>query len=533
MLLDFQHITPPHADGGAGISLRVGNGPDGVSAAMADLFHLQRIAETGGAGVGFETLSSVRDLMIESPLAEKRQGLFLFREAARILASVMVRGDGPAAGAAFTALLGILDKAGGFARRTAAEALGGLPHGIRPTRLPAEDDRPPPSVSWRQLRQIARAENGRRPVWIGRSLVSPCGGRRLLVCKFARPGESGRKLAREAFWMSRVRKAAGGHPARFDVPEPIRIDGSGLIRVRCLPEAGETADLSGTAVAFVADAEYFRYPNGTADQGRLPKDAFREVMARSAFWMGRLAAGGMLHTAPIPLFHNRVQVARRRDGGRYEWYRAGRLDRWLASCAFPNFGPTGLRDFEHIEPLDGSRLCLYRCVGTHFLSLMMVCASYFRNRAPDRCGRDESGAPVDVRHLFDRGLLHDTIRDLFHAYYRGLNGVSPDFPLPLDIAGLVSRMIDEMGVDRHMEEILRRVDQEQMTDAEFQRFLAERNCDAASAVRGEKEIVLQTGPHLGAFNSTISLPELIGAVEVFSGLAVAGRFRNSRSFIGL
>jgi len=513
------------AAGGSGSAIRIGDGPDGVSAALADLFHLQRMAESGPSGVGDETLFSLRDLMIESPLAEKRQGLFLFREAAQILASVVATGKKSSADAAFEALRAVLEKAAGFARRTAAEALGGLPHGIEAPRLPPEDIRTPPEVSWRRLQQIAGTGHSRRPVWIGRSLVACFEPRRLLVCKFARPGESGRKLAREAFWMLQVRRTAGTCPVRFDVPEPIFIDGSGLLRVCCAPRPADPVDPSGTAVVFVADADYFRYPNSPAACGRLSAKDFREVMARSAFWMGRLAADGMLHAAPIPLFHNRVQTARRRDGGRYEWYRAGRLDRWLASCAFPNFGPTGLRDFEHIEPLNGSRLCLYRCVGTHFLSLMLVCASYFRNMAPSCLGTEANGAPVDVRHLFDRRLLHDTARDIFLKYYQGITGNCPDFPLPVDMPKLVSRMIEEMGVDRHMEEILRKADQDQMSDDAFRRFLQERGQGHIEATRGAQDIVLRTGPHLGAFNDVISLPELIAAVEAFSGLCVAGRFR--------
>ena len=44
---------------------------------------------------------------------------------------------------------------------------------------------------------------------------------------------------------------------------------------------------------------------------------------------------------PIPLFHNRTQRLRRDDQGRYQWFRAGRLDQWLDSCAFPNLGLSG------------------------------------------------------------------------------------------------------------------------------------------------------------------------------------------------
>ncbi len=343
MLLHFLHTTASTpAAVGSGSAVRIGDGPDGVSAALADLFHLQRMAESGPSGVGDETLFSLRDLMIESPLAEKRQGLFLFREAAQILASVVANGKTSSADASFEALRAVLEKAAGFARRTAAEALGGLPHGIEAPRLPPEDVRTPPEVSWRRLQQIAGTGHSSRPVWIGRSLVSRFGPRRLLVC-----------------------------------------------------------------------------------------------------------------------------------------------------------------------------------------------ASYFRNLAPYRVGTGVNGAPVDVRHLFDPELLHDTVLEIFSKYYRGITGTCPDFPLPVDMSKLVARMIEEMGVDRHMEEILRKVDQDQMSEDGFRRFLQERGHGHIETARGAEDIVLRTGPHLGAFNDAISLPELIAAVEAFSGLCVAGRFRNTAGSIRL
>jgi hypothetical protein len=468
--------------------------------------------------------------MIQSPLADRRQGLFLFREASGFLAALMVHGSPSVADAACRALLAVLKKGRGFAHRTAAEALGGLPHGIRPPDPPPERIERPASVSWDRLMQIVGAGRRLRPVWKGRSLVAgPFADGRVLVCKMARRGERGAALAREAYWMSQLKAASGALPVRFEVPSPLLWGDSALLRLASAPRMpvnpGADVDPSGIAVAFWADVEYFRYPNGPPGAGRFPGRDFCRMMAQNAFLLGRLAAGGILHNAPIPLFHNRVQVHRRRDGGCYEWYRAGRLDRWLASCAYPNFGPTGLRDFEHLAPLDDGRLSLYRCAGTHFLSLLMVLASYFRNRAPARVGIDEAGAPVDARGLFDPHLMHDTILAVFDRYCEGLTGRRPDFPLPVDLERLVSRMVEEMGVDRHMEEILRKADQDQMSEAAFAQFLKERG-GSMREQKGAADIVLCTGPHLGAFNDTISLPELIHAVEAFAGLAVAGRFRH-------
>jgi hypothetical protein len=346
----------------------------------------------------------------------------------------------------------------------------------------------------------------------------------------ARRGENGEALAREVFWMAYLRQIRRRLPVRFDVPEPLRPANSRIFRIDRIPggcgESSAAIDSSRTACAFVADPDYFRYPNSASGGGALSGPDFLNVMGQSAYLLGRLAADGILHRAPIPLFHNRVQVQRRRDGGRYEWFRAGRLDRWLASCAYPNFGPTGLRDFEHLEPLDDGYLSLYRAVGAHFLSLLLVGASYFRSRAPALVPANGDQAPVDVRHLFEPELLHDTVHEIFIKYYQGFTGSIADFPLPVDVSKLVARMIEEMGVDRHMEEILRKADQKQMSDSAFRRFLQERGQGHLAATRGAEDIVLRTGPHLGAFNDVISLPELIAAVEAFSGLCVAGRFRN-------
>ena len=88
-------------------------------------------------------------------------------------------------------------------------------------------------------------------------------------------------------------------------------------------------------------------------------------------------------------------------------------------------------------------------------------------------------------------------------------------------------MIDEMGVDRHMEEILRGQDQDRMTEKEFTDFLAERGCDRKAMTgfrKGAQDIVISTGPHLGGFNQRISLPEMIEAVGAMSASCIAGRY---------
>ena len=91
---------------------------------------------------------------------------------------------------------------------------------------------------------------------------------------------------------------------------------------------------------------------------------------------------------------------------------------------------------------------------------------------------------------------------------------------------LAARMIDEMGVDRYMEEILRIADQKEMTDEQFRRFLKERGYSDETMKglkKGIKDIAVLTGPHLGAFNERISLPELVESVETMAALCMTGR----------
>jgi len=116
---------------------------------------------------------------------------------------------------------------------------------------------------------------------------------------------------------------------------------------------------------------------------------------------------------------------------------------------------------------------------------------------------------------------------IFTNYYKGFAGSSFKGDLPVDLDRLCHRMIEEMGVDRHMEEILRVADQEAMTDVEFRDFLCSRGypeAEAAELEKGIDDITIHSGPHLGAFNRPISLPEIIEAVETMSALCMAGRY---------
>ena len=92
-------------------------------------------------------------------------------------------------------------------------------------------------------------------------------------------------------------------------------------------------------------------------------------------------------------------------------------------------------------------------------------------------------------------------------------------------------MIEEMGVDRHMEEVFRTADQRALTDGEFQWFLTTRGVAEErikTLARGKVDIVIQSGPHLGAFNAGISLPEIIESAASMAAVCVAGKYWHER-----
>ena len=243
--------------------------------------------------------------------------------------------------------------------------------------------------------------------------------------------------------------------------------------------------------------------------------------------LGRLTSAGIIHTAPIPLFHNRVQSNRRPDSGLYEWHKGGRLDRWLHSCQYPNFGLSGIRDFEHLESYKKSGWELYKKIGSHILSLILVSGSYFRNMDPDRFGRDEQADPVDAKDLFDQDLLTELIQGIYASYFEGFTGVGFHYDMPEDFRDLISRMIREMGVDTHMEEMVRVADQKPMSDRGFEEFLKANQLSKKHIFplqKGQEDLAIMTGPHLGEFGREISLPELIEFLEVSAAMCVMGKY---------
>jgi hypothetical protein len=496
-------------------------------------YELGAMASRDSMAISPRAIEALKSLLLGKVFHRQRQRLFLYREAAGALVTIIRWGpEHPLAETALKALGAVLRHGRDQAHRAAAEALGSLPLDIRgPSLLPLQCDHPP-GANWRHL--VSKLPGKRQlPIQrIGRSIVADAGKHRVMVVKLARSASDRRALLQEVLWMRYLQTVSFPAATTFEVPQPREVKGAPLFRLTQFPAGLPKLRASGQrplAVCFTASKSYFHYPN-PADPGRLPAPQdFLEVMGNSALLLGSLAGCGIIHAAPIPLFHNRVQQHRRRDGGAYEWFRAGRLDRWLDSCAYPNFGTSGLRDFEHFESVSGGQGQLYRYMGNHLLSLLLVAASYFRARNPCRRGWDADGNPIDARDLFDPQLLNTAIEVIYRQYGYGFTGRACCEALPVDSVRLVSRIIEEMGVDRHMEEYLREADQHHMSRAAFERFLLERGHSpaAVSAIKkGAGDLVIHTGPHLGAFNRGISVPELIEAAAAMAATCVVKRFLN-------
>ena len=504
------------------------------------IHHLNSALRHNSDLVDSVTVFALRDILKDSRLAVKRQSLYFFRVAAETLCLVLVQcKDRYLRGLALSALKEVMATVTGYGHRATTEAFTCLPFSIRGPDIPPSVTLKIPKINWDQLISETGYKVAAQPMVYGRSIAvginnDSSAPEQLLVVKLLSAGGDPTDLLTEACWMEHFRRTRYSFPLRFNIPEIIRVRGNQLFRLTGIPlqlAPQNSRPPLPFAICFVADKDYFKYPNESAANRRLSKDELQEVLFRNAWLMGRLTSMGILHQAPIPLFHNRIQVNRRRDRGLYEWFRAGRLDRWLDSCNYPNIGITGVRDFEHLISFKGSNQTLYRCMGNHFLSLMLIAGSYFRNKAPDLVGFTEMDKPVDARFLFDKYTLEVIIGGIFQNYYEGFVGSMFDGYLPVDTAELSGRMIDEMGVDHYMAEYLRVADQDEMSDEEFEAFLKSRGQSREAvqgAVKGNRDILVNSGPHLGGFNQQISLPELIESVATMSALCLFGKFDQSR-----
>ncbi|MFO7930723.1 MAG: SidJ-related pseudokinase [Desulfosalsimonas sp.] len=504
------------------------------TATYMQVSNLQHVISNQPEIITDSTVSALNSVLCGTMHNSRRQVFFLFKKAADALAAIVYHRTPLQAGkAARSALAGILSSVSGHPFRAAAEAAGGLPLETScPDDPYAPDTKHPRIIPVDDLARITGTGRYRSIQWRGRSLVMEKAEHsgELIVLKFARKGQDLSELAAETGWMNYLSRLRVFEKYRFEIPRPPETKEPVIYRVS--PSAVQIPDdpdidPNRYAVAFRTSPGYFAYPNHPGDGKMIPLDKCRKLLGRHARVLGHLSCRGIIHTAPIPLFHNRVQQHRRDDRGLYQWRRGGRLDRWLESCRHPNISTHGIRDFEHFAVFEGPARSLYEHVGTHVLSLVLVAGSYCRNHDESRAGVDDAGSPADTRDLFDHEWLRDVLAEIFAGYYEGFTGslYSGGFPRDLDL--LSTRLIEEMGVDRHMEEILRAAQQQNMSDPEFSDFLAQRGFDSeriSGFKKGEQDITIITGPHLGGFNQRISVPELIEYAACLSAMCIMDRY---------
>lgn len=481
--------------------------------------HMDRYPDTIG-GDTVDTLTGV----IRSPRFEtQKQSYFLFHEAAGALIRLAGRVQEPLSECIIRELNDLLYTSDPKRLRAVNQALGELPWKpaastplvmVPLSVLPVDLNGLLPEVA-PGLKQIR---------WQGRSLIITTSGSACLVLKFATSAGNVTDLAREAAWLAGLQSPGGDTDASgFDAPVPVEHNGHRVFQITsALPGDIPPFLYRQTCIAFWPCSGYYEYPN-TPGCGR-PLSWIRQVFIKNARILGRMTVKGIVHTALIPLFHNRVQQRRRNDHGAYLWEHAGRVDQWLDSCQYPNFARSGPRDFEHIEQIDtGPRLRHY--IGEHLLSFILVIGSVFRNRDPGRRGLTPDAIPEDTRDLFDRAAFESMIADVSQHYFKGL--CQTDLPREIlqTIPRLTRALIQTMGYDEHMEEVLRIQDQDRMTKEQYRQFLHQRGVTALPP-KGETDIPVSTGPHLGGFNQSISVPELIEYLFRFSALAVSQCFLN-------
>ncbi len=475
-----------------------------------------------------QTADSLLFLLCSKKFDKKKQAYFLYKEAADALIHISKDITHALAGYAVLELQDILLESTGNKQRAVSESLGSLPVKIKGPDAVSQNEKDILSLTFEQLIHHLGTKDTSTMQWHGRTLRFKAENKKIWCIKFANSKENIEQISMEAFWLNYLKNDPVCNVSEFKIPEPLSLEGRFTFKLSSLPDLIlNKADIYDeyTAIAFMADPDYFVYPNDP-DQSHHASIPIKDIFKKNARLLGKLTSKGLIHTALIPLFHNRVQQSRRQDGGLYIWELGGRLDRWLESSLYPNFAVSGLRDFEHIISIETTR-DIRHFIGEHILGFILVLGSFFRNKAPEMIGFDEDGQPVDTRHLFEPNLFSQILEDVVKTYYRNVTGFPLKKPERIFKHHLVDDLIQSMGVDHYMEETLRVQDQENMNEKRFKEFLISRGYDQSridKITKGKEDIVLTTGPHLGGFNQPICVPELVDFLFCMSSLCISDRY---------
>ena len=294
---------------------------------------------------------------------------------------------------------------------------------------------------------------------MGRTLIAPTENGFLALKLCVHCGDQ-----RKLFFEAQMQKYLMGMALSSALPLPLE----GIFKIDGLPShllEGLTLK-DHYAIGYIADPGYFTYLNNP----RLTLQELGAGLCTCARDLARLTRTGLIHASLIPLFHKKRND--NRDNTVYCWHRkiAGRLERWLESCKYPNLRHSGIADFEHIEIYEEiSPEKLQSHIGEHLLSMSLVLASYFRHR-----------------RQFNQTEMMSIIRDCFCEYYCAITTKPERLDEVIDWGALAVRMVEEMESDR--------CTSDDETDP--------------------------GGPHLGIRWGPFPIPELIRAIHIISVFSV-------------
>lgn len=498
---------------------------------------LKDLVEEAPADAGETTIAVLGKALRYPGHRKASKAYFLYREAATTLISLIAKTPNTALRkSAVEVYQKGLKTVTGSPLLAMAEAAGGLPFSLSPPVVPDSDLSDIPVISFQSPLIAGKIRENGKQWWLGRSLVAESDDNRLLILKLAKAGDDPVALNNESFFMDTLGEMFRNRPD-FTIPVPLKSGAHYLFSIPDLPIPTSMKGLhkDSLCIVYFADPDYFVYPNEPNQGEAVDEASFLAMIKKNSRLLGELSVAGLVHTAPVPLFHNRVQQSRRNDGGLYLWEKGGRLDRWLESCRYPNFGKSGVRDFEHLLCCRENSVGLYKQIGSHLLALFLVTGSFFRNIGRDgadteltgRVGYDSDGAPLDTRELFCRELLQNALKSIVVNYYEGFTGIGFPYSEIPETEILADEMIREMGVDTHMDEVFRVADQEGMPEEAFIAFLKERGLrdEILATLRpGDNDIVTRTGPHLGGFNQKFSIPGLTDFIAFNASLCISGKY---------
>ncbi|OPY51738.1 MAG: HEAT repeat protein [Methanosaeta sp. PtaU1.Bin112] len=295
-----------------------------------------------------------------------------------------------------------------------------------------------------------------KPERMGRTILAPVKNGFLALKLSLHPGEE-IALSTE----SKLQGSLLNLPLQSLLPHPLQ----GTFRVKGLPEhlRMDQEPRDPIAIGYIAGDRYFTYLNDR----QLSIEQLHEGLLRCAIDLAELSGCGLIHTSLIALFHKRRDRPCEDTG--YCWQKkvAGRIERWMDSCRYPNLRLSGIADLEHIEVFrEISPEKLQYHIGGQLLSMSLILASYFRNRGHCDCD-----------------ALKSILRDCFVEYLRTLSISPPELDEVIDWDRLAAAMAEEMELDR---------------------------CAAGS----------EPGQHLGRVHGPFPVPELIRTIHITSAFCV-------------